>query len=280
MVRATPLRSGHVSADMYIVALVVGAGERARIQEALRGRYTLRFVDTVSRLEATLDAHAEQIAALIVESHDADRRPSCDTVRFVRSARPQLTVVGYCRAGIAYSDDIRALAAAGVHELLFRGIDDVGSALRAVLAQAQQASAGEIVAAAFVPLVPERLWLFVRHVTRHPVESQRVGDVAHALGCHRKTLVNHCAQALLPPPQEMLAWCRLGVVGYLLSSSQSTVEAIALQLDFPSDTALRNLVKRHVGIRATEVRALGGLKRVVAAFESAVAANRRSRETG
>jgi AraC-like DNA-binding protein len=157
--------------------------------------------------------------------------------------------------------------------LLFHGIDDSGTALRDVLAMARQASVGEVVASALTPLVPERVWPFVRHVTAHPAESQRVAGVARALGHHRKTLVNHCAQAGLPSPQELLAWCRLAVIGHLLGTSKCTIEAISQQLDFPSDTALRNLVKRYVGMKASEVRAGGGLPVVVAAFERAVIAS-------
>ena len=72
---------------------------------------------------------------------------------------------------------------------------------------------------------------------------------------------------MVPPPQELLAWCRLGVVGYLLGTTSLSVESIAQQLDFPSDTALRNLVKRYTGLRATEIRERGGLPCVIGALK-------------
>ncbi|MEP6618041.1 MAG: helix-turn-helix domain-containing protein [bacterium] len=176
-------------------------------------------------------------------------------------------VIGYCTAGIQHTNNIRALVMAGVNELLFRGIDDAGVALRAVVASAQRASVGDIVTTALNASIPEALAQFVRRVASHPAESQRVAQVAQALGYHRKTLVNHCALAVLPPPQELLAWCRLAVVGHLLGTTMLSVEAISSRLDFPSDTALRNLIKRYVGMRATDVRTNGGLRCVMAALD-------------
>jgi AraC-like DNA-binding protein len=250
-----------------ILALVNGVAERARIRTATSGRYELSFAARVRELEHALQTTRAPIAAVIVEEADVDRRSTCDVVRMIRRTSPGTPVVGYCDAGMRHSNDIRALVMAGVHELLFRNIDDAGVAMRAVIASAQRASVGEVVAVALKELVPSRLWQFVQRVATHPAECQRVSDVATALGYHRKTLVNHCAQALLPPPRELLAWCRLAVVGHLLGTTARSVESIALELDFPSDTALRNLVKRHVGLRATEVRRRGGLACILQAFE-------------
>lgn len=267
-----PSRNGQwVTGERDVVlCLVVGGTERARIQEALRGRHHVRFVEDVATLERLLGAVDVGISGVIVESHDANGTSSSVVIRALRESRPYIPIVGYCHAGIAYSSDVRTLALGGVHELLFHGIDDTGTALRAILAMAHQATVGELVANAIMPLVPERIWPFVKHVARHPAHSQRVTSVARALGYHRRTLVNHCAQAQLPPPQELIAWCRLAVVGYLLGTTARTIESIALQLDFPSDTALRNLVKRHTGMRATEVRATGGIRPVIAAFSRAL----------
>ena len=48
----------------------------------------------------------------------------------------------------------------------------------------------------------------------------------------------------------------------------------ALQLDFPSDTALRNMIKRYTGLRASEIRARGGMRAILDAFGAAVRAHR------
>jgi transcriptional regulator GlxA family with amidase domain len=172
---------------------------------------------------------------------------------------------------------MQALIAAGVHELLYEDADLTAVALRAVIESAQRLQVGERVAAALTATMPKRLWAFVRHATAHP-ETQRVSTLAEALGYNRKTLVNHCALCGYPPPQELLAWCRLAVVGELLTCTTRTIEAIALQLDFPSDTALRNMIKRYTGLRASEIRAQGGMRCMLQAFETAKLARRQTTE--
>jgi AraC-like DNA-binding protein len=113
-------------------------------------------------------------------------------------------------------------------------------------------------------------------VTRYPA-TQRVADVADALGYHRKTLVNHCAQVAFVPPHELLSWCRLAVAGELMATSRRTIEAIANQLDFSSDTGLRNMMKRYTGLKASEVREGGGARCVVAALRRALVPTAASR---
>ena len=251
-----------------VVALVNGAAERSRIRDAVHARHDVAFVARVPELEQLLQRATASIVVLIVEGSDSDERSTCDLIRATRVGNAAMPIVGYCHAGIRYSYDIRALVMAGVHELLFRGIDDAGVALRTVIASAQRASVGEVVGAALKRMVPDTLAQFVERVASHPAESQRVKQVAQALGYNRKTIGSHCTQAMLPPPQELLAWCRLAVVGYLLGSTSLNVETIAQRLDFPSDTALRNLIKRYMGIRATDVRAQGGLRCVLLAMEA------------
>lgn len=276
MGRERPLRGGQASSvgGATVVALIFGAVERARIRDALRGRQQVWFIDRVNELAEALNQPDRTVTNVIIEARDADRRSTAEIIALLRRTRKSLPVVGYCRVGLEHSADVRELSVAGVSELLFCGLDDTGSALNEVLSAARQASVGETVAETLMRIVPSLLWPFVRHVSMHPNEAKRVSVLATALGYHRKTLVNHCAQANVPPPQELLAWCRLAVVGYLLETTTQTIEAIALQLDFPSDTALRNLMKRYVGLRAGDVRHGGGLQCVVAAFERAIAAQR------
>ena len=93
-----------------------------------------------------------------------------------------------------------------------------------------------------------------------------VAAVAQALGVHRKTLVNQCSRAKLPPPATVLGWCRLFLAAALLERKSYAIERIALELDYPSSTALRNTFRRYVGATATEVRAQGGLEFVLDCF--------------
>jgi AraC-like DNA-binding protein len=257
-------------AEQALIALVLGASERARITSAVRGRpLIVTFVDRIAELTEVVTREHRQIAAIMVEVRDADGRPVHEIVGGLHAGGGGTPLVGYCRAGAEDSNDIRSLVLAGAHRLVFHGTDDTGIALRAILDAAQQASVGERAEAELMRVVPAKLASFVAHVTRYPA-TQRVSQVADALGYHRKTLVNHCAQADFLSPHELLCWCRLAVAGELIASSCRSIEAIALQLDFPSDTSFRNMMKRYTGMRASEVRERGGAQCVVAALRRAL----------
>jgi AraC-like DNA-binding protein len=261
-----------------LVALVVGREERARVSESLRGRSAVRFVERIDELSTALDNETRQVVGLLLEPHDGDQRSVVDFIRGVRHRRPGLPVIGYCRVGHEHSAAILSLAAAGVHELVFRGIDDSGVALRSVLRCAEQSCASEILLETLLPMLPASMHPFARYCLTFPQNAHTVAEVASALGVNRKTLVNYCARASLPAPATLLAWCRLLLASYFLVSTTRTVERIALQLDFPSDTALRNMIKRYTGLRATDLRGRGEMRVVFGKLEIAISTYRTMHE--
>jgi AraC-like DNA-binding protein len=195
-------------------------------------------------------------------------------VRQLVAAHPRLPIIGYCHAGYEHSRDILELGLAGAHELLFHGIDDSGVALRGVLASAGQACAATQVLRAIADDVPAALLPLFEFCLAYPERATSVQAVAHVLGVHRKTLVNYCAQASLPPPGAVIAWCRLLLVGHFLETPGRTVEGIALRVEFASATALRNMLRRYTGLRPQQVRERGGLRCVVDAFRRSLVARR------
>lgn len=254
-----PARPEHL-----VIGLVHGVAERARIASTLRARaMEAVFVDRIGELADAVARARAPIAAIIVEVRDTDGLPVHEIVGDLHAGGTGTPLVAYCRPGAEHSTDIRALVLAGAHQLLFHGIDDTGIALRHILDAAQRAAVGERAREELMRVVPSKLSAFVSHVTRYP-ETEKVTEVADALGYNRKTLVNHCAQAEFLPPHELLCWCRLAVAGELMASSGRTIEAIANQLEFASDTSLRNMMKRYTGLKASEVRERGGARCVVA----------------
>lgn len=269
-----PVRPEHL-----VIGLVHGAAERARIASTLRARAMEPvFVDRIGELTAAVAQARAPVAAIIVEVRDADGLPVHEIVGDLHAGGTGTPLVAYCRPGAEHSSDIRALVLAGAHQLLFHGIDDAGIALRHILDAAQRAAVGERAREELMRVVPPKLSAFVSHVTRYP-ETEKVAEVANALGYNRKTLVNHCAQAGFLPPHELLCWCRLAVAGELMASSCRTIEAIANQLEFASDTSLRNMMKRYTGLKASEVRERGGARCVVGAMRSVLPRDASSRSS-
>jgi AraC-like DNA-binding protein len=261
-----------------VLALITGKLERLRISTAVRGHALVEFVGTASELLTQIADASALPLAVIVEPRDCDARPTADLVRQLAAAHPRLPIVGYCRAGYEHSRDILDLGLAGVHELLFHGIDDSGVALRGVLTSASQACAATQVLRAIAADVPTPLLPLFEFCLAYPERATSVQAVAHVLGVHRKTLVNHCAQASLPPPGAVIAWCRLLLVGHFLETPGRTVEGIALRVEFASATALRNMLRRYTGLRPQQVRERGGLRCIVESFRRSLAEKRERSE--
>jgi AraC-like DNA-binding protein len=273
------LRHGHAAtleSRPVLVALVLGCDERRRLNDAVRNRADVRFVERLDELLLTLRTEEQPILALLVEPRDRDDRPVAGTVRSLRQRLPTKPIIGYCRIGYEHSASIRELAVAGVHELVFRGVDDSGVVLRSVLSSAAHTTAADAMLTELLPLIPEPLHPFIQFCLKSPQHAHSVGGVAGALGINRKTLVNYCARADLPSPGKLLSWSRLVLAAHYLATTTRTVEGIALQLDFASDTALRNMIKRYTGLRAQDLRHGDGASVVLAHLRRALASHRDS----
>src|SRR5262249_34089790 len=113
------------------------------------------------------------------------------------------------------------------------------------------------------PVVPPQLHRLVEAILAHPDRVTTIPALASELGVHRKTLFNWCERAAFLPPAELLAWARLALVAHHLESTGCTVETIALEPSYPSDTTLRNTTEGYTGVRASEIGSGGGVGRVI-----------------
>ncbi len=250
-----------------IVGYVANQKERARITGALRGWALALWVGSLGELpERVCDASPPPLA-VIVAPRDTGGGDGPRVVRELLRAAPDTPVIAHCHTGVTESVDIRAMSEAGVHEFMFVGVDDGGMAIRSVIASAQRACAAARVSARLVPILPERLGHITHACLMHPDKGRTVAGLAEVLGVHRKTLLNQCARAGGPAPAELIGWCRLMLAAHLQAATGQTVEWVALELDYPSATSLRNAMKRYTGLRAGEVHERGGLSTVLQAFQ-------------
>jgi AraC-like DNA-binding protein len=250
------------------MALVVGRTERARLAEALEKDYDLCFVTTLDELRTALTA--SERAVVIAEPRDQTGIPSAHFLRQLRAARPKLPLIGYCAVTRDESHDIVDLANAGVHELLFQHATDTPFLIQQTIRSAFASCASSTIAECVTAGLPLEIRTLVDYCLQYPKEATTVEAVARALGVHRKTLANYCLRAGVPVPGALVAWCRLLIAGQLLRTQTGTVETIALQLEFPSSTAFRNMLKRYAGLRPRDVRRPDGLDQLIALFRAAV----------
>ena len=254
------------SAVPRIAALVLGRLDRARLQDAVRGQALFEQVETVSSLERLVARSVPRVAAVVAEPFDAQRTPTAPLLARLRAEYPGIALIGYCQPGHKHSAEILALARAGVHELVFRGVDDGTTTFQQTLARASQSSAAREVLNAIAPVVSAEALRTVEACVQYAWPEFNSRALAQALGMNVKTLVKHCRTSGLPTPGALLNWVRLMVVAYLLESEGRALEHVAASFGLDSASPLRNLMKRYTGMRATEVRSEGGLKVVIEAF--------------
>ncbi|MEP6620204.1 MAG: helix-turn-helix domain-containing protein [bacterium] len=251
--------------ERWLLALVRDPGLRSRLVGTFRNRLIVRIVSSIEEAEGALDGTRELPVAALIEFEDAAGRSTIPLVRSLTSRRPVVPVVGVCAANDRGGREILEFAQAGVHELLFVGAHESTNALARIIATAQQVSAADEITSVLADTVPDKVMAFVQYCLRHP-ELATVNAIADALSIHRKTLFVQCSGANLPPPSVILGWCRLLLASHLLGKTHRSVESIALDLDFASVNAMRNMLKRYTGMRPGEVRSLGGLEAVIPPF--------------
>ncbi|HJU64288.1 MAG TPA: hypothetical protein VJ596_01365, partial [Gemmatimonadaceae bacterium] len=148
-----------------IAALVLDREGRARIQEALRARATVRFVDDGRELLTVL--RRSTVVAVIVEARDRAGAAIAPLARAIRDGFPSVAMIGYGRLSSSGSGEVLALARAGVDELIIYGCDDVGIALRTAVEQARERRAAVHVLTALDEVVPASLRPFVAYCLEH-----------------------------------------------------------------------------------------------------------------
>lgn len=255
---------------MIVAALVKDPVSRARLTDALRSEATVRNCE---RLVEVLALVEQGLATIVVLDHrDYDGNAALPVVRRLRDEYPSVPVVMYLPMVALASGAVMDYARAGVSQLVFQGVDDFKTSLRSAIdAALDQVSAGAL-AAEIEPLIPSTIVPFLRYCLEHSRRNITVEEVAAAMGVHRKTLVDRLKAARLPSPRAMIGWSRLLMAARLLEDPGRTIEQVALKLDFPSGTALRNMFKRYTGLRTTEVRENGGVRCLLHAFKRELAA--------
>jgi AraC-like DNA-binding protein len=270
-VRATPshVEQGTTAMSPVVVALVKERASAARLVAAFRPT-TVRLVHTVPDLSATLHEEGIDVVAVLAEGRDAANNPTGPVLATLIARFPGIPFLGYCGMGVAHAEELRELAKAGVHELVFRDLEDSPALLRAKLGRGIEARAGSLVLRRLSAELPEILHGLVSYTVSFPRESHEMERVALALGVHRKTLVNWCRRAGVPPPSTLVTWVRLLLAVEILQTPGHTVERVAHALEFASGSAFRNLCQRYLGHRPADLRCAGGREAAYRAFANAL----------
>lgn len=249
---------------------VVTAGlsrhQHAYLSDGLRKRAEIHSYDSFTDVEKLVSA-LEPFDVVVLAPVDRQGRDAVRTVELLVGAWPGAAIVIFCPSSAGNAPPLRSLVLAGAHQIVFEGVANTAATLATAIETARRESAAEQVLARLQPLVPPALHSLIHAVLANPAMTS-VNAIAAQLGVHRKTLVNRSQRESFISPAELIAWTRLAMVGYQLEKSGMTIEAIAHQLEFPSHTSLRNLIKRYTGCTASQIREGAGLGAVIAALQA------------
>jgi hypothetical protein len=116
------------------------------------------------------------------------------------------------------------------------------------------------------PLIPRSLAPFLSLLLAATLLPVTPGDAARLAYCHPVTLRNRLRRAGLPPVNKLIGWMRIFHAAHRIELI-GRVERVALSLSFPSDAALRNLLRRHTGLRARDLARPDSLDALLRTFE-------------
>jgi AraC-like DNA-binding protein len=265
-------------ASQTVAALINDKLMRARLGGALDGVADVSFHEQAVELAAAVSAFRP--TAVITQLRDRHATAMMPTIRTLRAKFPSIPVFAYVQLSCEGIHDLVEAAQAGISDALVYGVDDSSFALRRALARATGTAIEERVLTEIRSLVPPSLDEFFNYCVHHTDRPLSVSAVARAIGVHRKTVAHRLAAAGLPTPSVIIGWCRVIQAAGRLEDVGRPVERVAYDLDFPSGSSLRNMLKRYLDLRPIDIRERGAVDCALAGFRHALASARRTQPTG
>lgn len=252
------MRAHHpVSPRDRVAGLLTSSIAEARLVAAIGSSAELEIYRTADELVAAV--RRAIVALCVIEICEETGAAHVAAVRVLRNQFPSVPVLAYCDAPSRSSRLILEVVRAGATGLLIRDLDDSPHMLRDALRQAKHAAIAERLYRELVPHVRREAQPFLRYAVDHAGGPVDVRHAAADLGIDPATLSDRLSRAGVPSPHKFLMWVRLAVAGEMLCDPGRSAQQVALELDFPSGTALRNLFDRYIGVTTEQIKSRGPL---------------------
>lgn len=252
------------------------AGFRRRLAEASGEEYSIQEVRGWDDLREAI-REAPPAAVVVADPFSetaAGRGPSAE-VRALLREFPSVPMVAAFELQPGQGADVRTLGDWGVVEVISLGHDDTETGVSHRLREAR----GRPMRSRLENLLPDDTSGRARAILDAAVDVVVVQghgrDVAADLGLSRRTLLRWCEQAGLPPPRKLLAWMRILLAAELLDDPGRTVLSVAQVCGYSSDSSLRRVTQKFLGMSPTELRRRGAFPLASRNFIKVLAATRR-----
>lgn len=180
----------------------------------------------------------------------------------LRSAYPRVPATAVVVQGISSYRSVLRLGALGVTEIVEANPNLDRHALLMALSRCHADGVAARLWTDGGIEVPERMRLLLRAALRLAHEPVSVVMLADVLGMHERTLRKYCEQNGLPSPQWIIGWARILIAAYYLDEPARALTSTAKLLQYASACALRNQLRRYIGVSPTTLRSNGALRSV------------------
>jgi AraC-like DNA-binding protein len=245
-----------------IATLLPTATHLQRLRTAIRDRHQVIACDEWSLLLHACERQAVRVAVLDLF---AGGHANFDRVRQLKQRLPRLTLIAYVTFVPDRAHDLFDAGRQGMDGLVIAEQDDSPRSLLSLIERAESRSLGALVRAALDDVDATTRDAVLLAVTRAHERLSPEG-LSRLLALPRRTVSERLANAGFPPPQRLLSWGRLIVAAHLLEDRHRSADRIAVALDFPSGSALRNTCQRYLSSTPSEIREQGGATFVLRAL--------------
>jgi AraC-like DNA-binding protein len=251
--------------------LVVGSAALAlRARSAFRGRAVVEHAPTGRFAREVL--RRQSVYAMLIEPVDQAGTVMDAFVTESRKQFPRTPAIACVPSRRAMSSDALGLVRAGANDILAIDELDLPHTTQLVVNTARLGCLADVIWPSIAPLLDPVLAPCMKLALRLAFRPLDVERIARELGVTRKTLWQRCHGSNAPSPRELLGWCRVLAVAFALEDLGRSVDSIADELEFPSPSAMRNMVQRYLGLTPSQLRAKGAsalaLKRLTALLPS------------
>lgn len=248
-----------------------------RVRRACAQRFQLRVVPSWDALRETIQDAAAN-ALVVVDPYEGtfgDEHLS-PTLRALLREFPSTTVLAACGVRRGCFEDVRTLGEWGVSRVISLDEEDTPVAIAQRLSAAQGRPLRTLIRRALPPNVPGRAQAILMAASEIVSVGGAASDLARSLHVTTRTLLRWCRRASLPPPRRLLAWMRILLAAELLDDPGRSVLGVAFACGYTSDSALRLVMRRYLGVTPGALRTRGAFAVASRAFVEALARERRA----
>lgn len=240
---------------------------QARLAEAVRGYTSVWVAESAFDVERSL-ASGSGVRATVICFSPSTQAEALRVADSLRSAFPDHPTLGYVDQRSLTSRFILETGRVRLTDLVIRDVEDSRPVLLRALQNAEQRTFGTRVAAHICEGLPRHVRTTVQFIVRNLRDPLDVPTIAAGLSVNRRTLNHRLRQEGSPSLSELIGWCRVLYAVHQLALTNSSLAAVATQLDMPSWRNLNYLLRRYLGLGARQLRRPEAFQETLAAFRA------------